>query len=92
MPDLDVRAGGEHAYDVTLTHDDGTVREYHVTVPEPLLADLGLDTPDEPLVVRQALELLMERDGATMPEQFSLADAVRTYPGFADQLRAAVLR
>lgn len=92
MPDLDVRAGGEHVYDVVVTDDDGSSREYRVTVPEFLLAQLGAEDADEPTVVRRALELLLDQQGGAMPPQFSLDQAEETYPGFCDQLRAVLLQ
>jgi hypothetical protein len=38
MPHLSIAASGEHAYDVTLTHDSGATTRHQVTVPESLLA------------------------------------------------------
>jgi hypothetical protein len=90
MPDLDVRASGEHAYDVTVTAADGTAHQYHLTVPEAWLDALGAEHTDEPTVVRCALELLLDQEGSRMPETFSLAEAESAYPGFDETLRAAL--
>lgn len=90
MPDLDVRASGEHAYDVTVTADDGSARDYHLTVPEPWLDGLSAEHTDEPTLVRCALELLLEEAGSRMSETFSLAEVDAAYPGFDDKLRAAL--
>jgi hypothetical protein len=90
MPDLDVRAGGDHVYDVVVTADDGRTHEYRVTAPASLVEDVGAAEVDEPTVVRRALELLLEHRGGAMPPQFSLAEVEDSYPGFTDQLRAAL--
>ena len=90
MPDLDVRAGGEHVYDVVVTADDGRAHEYRVTAPESIVEDVGVTEVDEPTVVRRALELLLEHGGGAMPPQFSLAEVEDTYPGFTERLRAVL--
>jgi hypothetical protein len=90
MPDLDVRASGEHAYDVTVTADDGSAREYHLTVPESWLDGLQAEHTDEPTLVRCVLELLLEQEGSRMPAEFSLAEVDAVYPGFDERLRTAL--
>lgn len=84
---LDVRADGEHQYKVEA--GGGT---YCVTVPPSLLERLALEPQDEPLLVRQALELMLARPGEKMPERFDLEQAAAGYPGLVDELRTTVGR
>lgn len=92
MSDLDIRADGEHRYLVSVTADDGSTTEYTVEVPQSLVDELNLEAPDEPAMVRTALDLLLERSGAALGTTFCLDDAEIAYPGFLDQLRAAAGR
>lgn len=92
MADLDVRAAGEHAYDVTVTENDGAASDYRVSVPGSWLERLGLDDTDEPLLVRSALELLLDGHGGQLTRTFTLDDAERSYPGFYARLQAAAAR
>ena len=91
MTELDVRASGEHTYEVTVSTDDGGTEDYVLTVPEQYVERVAPESTDEARVVRCALELMLEQDGARMPARFSLADVERAYPGF-DELLAAGLR
>lgn len=92
MGNLDITADGEHRYVATVTREDGTTRDYTVQVPTSLLSELNLSDADEPLVVRAALEMILDRPDPTLPQTFSLGDAEKTYPGFTEQLRAAAGR
>jgi hypothetical protein len=92
VTDLDIRADGEHRYRADVTDAHGATGEYVITVPERLLDELNLETADEPLLVRSALELLLARHGEVLDADFGLDDAVRTYPHLLDEIRAAVGR
>lgn len=87
MTELDLRASGEHRYDVTLTSATG-VQEFTLVVPTSYLDALRTDR-DEPTVVRVAVELLDEA-GVRLPQEISLDDAERVAPGFDERLRATV--
>jgi len=92
VSDLDIRADGEHRYLAEVTDEDGASSEYTVEVPESLLDELNLEPADEPLLVRSALELLLAKHGEALGNSFGLDEAVRAYPGFLDELRAAAGR
>jgi hypothetical protein len=86
MPDLSIAASGRHAYDVTLTHQSGATTHHHVTVPESLMAELGLSAAQEPLLVHASLSYLMERSPAVVPEQFDLDEIGRAVPEYAEEI------
>lgn len=90
MSDLDVRASGEHTYDVTVTGDGGTTDDYVLTVPPGYVEAVAPESTDEPRVVRCALELMLAEDGAKVPPRFSLADVEALYPGFDERLAASL--
>lgn len=73
--DLEITASGPHRYDVTITHRSGATTPHTVSVPEDLMADLGVSAAQEPLLVRASLVYLLEHDPAALPEEFAL-DAV----------------
>ncbi len=79
---LDIRAGGIHRYDVTITHGSGATTRHCVSVPERLLADLGVSAAQEPLLVRASMALLLEHEPASLPERFSLADIDAALPDY----------
>ena len=86
MPHLSIAASGEHAYDVTLTHDSGATTQHQVTVPEALMADLGVSAAQEPLLVRASLSYLMEHSPAAVPERFDLDEIGRAVPEYAEEI------
>lgn len=86
MPHLSIAASGEHAYDVTLTHDSGVTTDHQVTVPEALMADLGVSAAQEPLLVRASLSYLMEHSPAAVPERFDLDEIGRAVPEYAEEI------
>ena len=86
MPQLSITASGEHAYDVTLTHDSGVTTHHHVTVPEALLADLGVSAAQEPLLVRASLSYLMEHSPTAVPERFALDEIGKAVPEYAEEI------
>jgi len=86
MPDLSITATGEHTYDVTMTHDSGAKTRHHVTVPESLLAELGVSAAQEPLLVRASLSYLMERSPTAVPERFDLDEIGRAVPEYAEEI------
>ena len=86
MPHLSIAASGEHAYDVTLTHDSGATTQHQVTVPESLMADLGLSAAQEPLLVRASLTYLMERAPSAVPERFDLDEIGKAVPEYAEEI------
>jgi hypothetical protein len=86
MPDLKITASGQHVYDVTMIHDSGTTTHHRVTVPEPLMAELGLSAAQEPLLVRASLTYLQERAPAAVPERFDLDEIGRAIPEYAEEI------
>lgn len=88
--DLDVRAADPHVYDVTIGHPSGATTEHRVTVPEALLADLGLSAAQEPILVRVALTYLLEHRPSALPEHFDLDEIGRALPEFRETVVARV--
>lgn len=88
MPELSIRASDTHVYDVTLTHESGATTRHRVTVPESLMAALGLSAAQEPLLVRASLAYLMERSPAAVPERFDLDEIGRALPEYQDEIVA----
>jgi hypothetical protein len=88
MPDpaeswkLDIKASGQHRYDVTITHPSGATTTHCVTVPAGMLAGLGLSAAQEPILVRQALAYLLEHHPAAIPDRFDLEEVGRAIPDF----------
>jgi hypothetical protein len=87
MAELDLRASGEHRYDVTVTSGNGE-QTYTLVVPPSYLESLDTDR-DEPTIVRAAVALLDEA-GAAVPAEISLDQAEAVAPGFDGRLRAVV--
>jgi hypothetical protein len=85
MPALSITASDPHVYDVAMTHDSGATTHHCVTVPESLMAELGLSAAQEPLLVRAWLTYLMERAPAAVPEQFDLDEVGRAVPEYAEE-------
>jgi hypothetical protein len=83
---LDIRAADPHEYDVTITHPSGAETRHCVTVPEQLLADLGVSAAQEPLLVRASLGYLMEHSPAAVPERFGLDEIGRAVPEYHDDI------
>ena len=84
--DLDITAAGRHVYDVTITHVSGATTRHEVTVPEALMADLGVSDAQEPLLVRASLAYLMENDPAAVPERFALDDIGEALPDYRSEI------
>lgn len=80
--DLDITAADRHEYDVTITHRSGASTRHRLTVPEPLLAELGLSAAQEPLLVRASLVYLLEHDPRALPERFTLDDVAAALPDY----------
>jgi hypothetical protein len=91
MPDLDITAADAHAYDVTITDDNGRDSHHRVHVPEHFLADLGLTDAQEAKLVRASLDYLLQREppSSILPE-FTLEDIGRYFPEYPDEIRALV--
>ena len=87
MGELDLRASGEHRYDVRLASEAGE-QTFALVVPPSYLDALATDR-NEATVARAAVELLDEAD-AQVPEEISLDQAERVAPGFDERLRAAM--
>lgn len=79
---LDITAADPHRYDVMITHPTGAETRHCVTVPEQLLADLGVSAAQEPLLVRASLAYLMEHSPAAVPEVFDLEEIGRAVPQY----------
>ena len=84
--DLEITAADRHVYDVTITHRSGATTRHRVSVPEPLLADLGVSAAQEPLLVRATLVYLMEHDPAAVPERFTLDDVGEAIPEYREEI------
>jgi hypothetical protein len=83
---LDITASDAHTYDVTITHPSGVETAHRVTVPESLLADLGVSAAQEPLLVRASLAYLMEHAPSAVPEQFDLAEIGKAVPEYDEEI------
>jgi hypothetical protein len=86
MPALSITASDPHVYEVTLTHDSGATTRHCVTVPESLMAELGLSAAQEPVLVRASLGYLMERAPSAVPERFDLDEIGRAVPEYAEEI------
>ena len=86
MPALSITASDPHVYDVVLTHDSGATTHHQVTVPEALMADLGVSAAQEPLLVRASLSYLMEHSPAAVPERFDLHEIGKAVPEYAEEI------
>ena len=87
---LDITAADPHVYDVTITHPSGARTTHCVTVPEPLMADLGLSDAQEPILVRVSLTYLLEHHPAALPDRFDLDEIGRAIPGYREEIVARV--
>ena len=83
---LDIRVADPHTYDVTISHLSGAETRHTVTVPEELLAELGVSAAQEPLLVRASLGYLMEHSPAAVPERFGLDEIGRAVPEYHDDI------
>lgn len=79
---LDIRAADRHVYDVSITHPSGAATTHCVSVPESLMAELGLSAAQEPLLVRASLAYLLEHAPASLPERFELDEVGRALPDY----------
>ncbi len=90
MQEPDIRAVGEHVYDVTISTDEGATSEHTVRVTQDVLEDWGIGLTGEPPLVRAAVQLLLEHHGDQLPAEFSINDPAVVYDGYLDQLRLAL--
>lgn len=79
---IDITAADSHQYDVTITHPSGAETSHHVTVPERLMAELGVSGAQEPLLVRASLVYLMEHSPAAIPDRFGLDEIGQALPDY----------
>jgi hypothetical protein len=86
--DLEITAADRHVYDVTITHRSGARTQHLVSVPEPLMADLGVSAAQEPLLVRASLVYLLEHDPAAVPERFTLDEVGDAIPEYREEIVA----
>lgn len=84
--DLRISAADKHVYDVTITHRSGATTRHRVSVPEPLMADLGVSAAQEPLLVRATLVYLLEHDPAAVPERFTLDEVGDALPDYREDI------
>ena len=84
--DLEITAADRHVYDVTITHRSGVTTRHRVSVPEPMMADLGVSAAQEPLLVRATLVYLLEHDPAAVPETFTLDEVGDALPDYRDDI------
>ena len=96
MPDtpeswsLDITAADPHAYDVRITHPSGAGTRHRVTVPRPLMDELGLSAAQEPLLVRASLAYLLEHSPAALPDRFALDEVGKAIPEYREQILARI--
>ena len=96
MPDdttaarLDITASDKHVYEVAITHPTGADTRHCVTVPESLMARLGLSAAQEPLLVRAALAYLLEHSPAAIPDRFDLDEIAKAVPEFDEEIPARI--
>lgn len=85
MSDIEILPMGPHEFSVTV--GEGDVRTTHrVTVPDDI-RDVLVGT-DEELVVRESVEVLLERKVVTeLPHDFSLGWAAGEVPELVDEVR-----
>jgi len=84
--ELDITAADTHVYDVAITHPSGAQTAHCVTVPETMLADLGLSDAQEPLLVRASLVYLLEHSPAAIPDRFALDEIAKALPDFTQDV------
>ena len=84
--DLDITASDPHVYDVTIRHPSGATTRHCVTVPERLMAELGVSAAQEPLLLRASLVYLLQHDPAAIPERFDLDEIGRAVPEFREEI------
>lgn len=87
---LDITAADPHVYDVSITHPSGALTRHCVTVPEALLAELGMSAAQEPLLVRASLAFLLEHAPAAIPDRFGLDEIGRAIPEYAEEIPGRV--
>ncbi|MGH8894838.1 MAG: hypothetical protein ACRDWY_16285 [Actinomycetes bacterium] len=85
---LDITAAGAHVYDVRITHPSRARTTHCVTVPESLMAELGLSAAQEPLLVRASLAYLLEHSPAALPDRFDLDEVGKAIPDYRDDVVA----
>ena len=89
LPDdaaIDITAADTHEYKVTITHPSGAETSHHVSVPETLLAELGVSAAQEPLLVRASLVYLMEHSPAAIPDRFELDEIGKALPDYLSEI------
>ena len=84
--DLEITASGRHVYDVAITHRSGATTRHRVSVPEALMAGLGVSAAQEPLLVRASLVYLLEHDPAALPERFALDEVGDAIPDYRTEI------
>jgi hypothetical protein len=81
---LVIRSRGDRAFDVEVD-DEGSRTTHHVTVPDALMAELGVD--DAERLVRESFGFLLEREPASsILPRFSLSDIARYFPEYGEEL------
>ena len=85
MSDIEILPMGPHEFSVTVA--EGDVRTTHrVTVPDDIRDVLA--GADEPMLVRESIEVLLERKVVTeLPDDFSLGWAADEVPELVDEVR-----
>jgi hypothetical protein len=85
MADIVIRPLGDREFDVEL-NDAGRRTTHRVTVPEPLVAELGVQD-DVARLVRESFGFLLERESASsILSRFSLTDISRYFPEYHEEL------
>lgn len=80
--EIDITAADTHQYDVRITHPSGAETSHSVSVPEALLAELGVSDAQEPLLVRASLVYLLEHSPAAIPDRFPLDEIAKALPDY----------
>jgi len=78
--EIDITAADAHTYDVTITHRSGARTSHHVTVPEPLLAELGVGS-EETRQAREATPFELAGEAVDAQDHRGVAGNVTEFDG-----------
>lgn len=85
--DFEIESLGDHEYLLRVRGGTGEA-EPRFRVSPNVLEDLGVDSADEQLVVRETAAFLLEHQPVTdLPPMIDLEDVAAAYDGYPDELR-----
>lgn len=86
MSEISITAMEPLHFGVQVTEGDVTT-SHRVRVPSSMLDELGLSEADAPVLVRETIGFLLDREPATsILNEFSLDDVSRFFPDYRDEL------